>query len=50
MPVYAIAQNTVVDEQGMQEYLDRVGATIPAGVSLLASDDSPEVVEGDGPA
>ncbi|MGI9659396.1 MAG: DUF1330 domain-containing protein [Gaiellaceae bacterium] len=50
MPVYAIGQSTIVDPEAMQEYLDRVGATIPDGVSLLASDETPEVVEGDGSA
>ena len=50
MPVYAIGQSTIVDTDAMQEYLDRVGATIPEGVRLLASDDAPEVVEGDGQA
>ena len=50
MTVYGIAQSTIVDPEGMQEYLDRVGATVPEGVSLIASDDNPEVVEGEGPA
>ena len=50
MPVYAIAQNTVTDPDRMQEYLDRVGPTVPEGVRMLASDEHPEVVEGDGPA
>jgi len=50
MPVYLIVQNTVVDQQKMEEYLSRVGATIPEGVKLLASDETPELVEGDGQA
>lgn len=50
MPIYVIAQNTVTDHEKMQEYLDRVGATVPDNVSLLASDDNPEVIEGEGPA
>ncbi len=50
MTVYAIAQSTIVDHEAMQEYLDRVGATVPDGVSLIAEDDAPEVIEGDGPA
>ena len=39
-----------VDQQKMEEYLSRVGATIPEGVNLLASDDTPELIEGDGQA
>ena len=50
MAVYGIVQNTVVDPDLMQEYLDRVGATVPEGVSVIASDDVPEVIEGEGPA
>lgn len=50
MTVYAISQNTIVDPEAMQEYLDRVGATVPAGVSLIAQDETPEVIEGEGPA
>lgn len=50
MPVYMIVQNTVVDQQKMEEYLSRVGATIPEGVNLLASDETPELLEGDGQA
>jgi uncharacterized protein (DUF1330 family) len=48
MAVYAIVQNTVVDPDLMQEYLDRVGATVPEGVSTLASDEAPEIIEGEG--
>jgi uncharacterized protein (DUF1330 family) len=48
MPVYAIAQSTVVDQQKMDEYLSKVGATIPDRVKLLASDDTPELIEGEG--
>lgn len=47
MAVYAIVQNTVVDPDLMQEYLDRVGATIPDGVGVVASDEAPEVIEGE---
>ena len=48
MPVYAIAQSTVVDREKMDEYLSKVGATIPDGVKLLPSDDTPELIEGEG--
>lgn len=50
MPVYAVVQSTVVDQQKMEEYLSRVGPTIPEGVNLLASDETPELIEGDGRA
>ena len=46
MTLYAISQTTITDPQKMQEYLDRVGPTIPEGVKLLASDETPRVIEG----
>lgn len=50
MPVYAIVQNTVIDKQKMDEYLGRVGPTLPSDVKLLASDETPELIEGEGQA
>ena len=49
-PGYFMAQNTVTDQEKLDEYLAQAGTTMPSeGVRLLVEDEAPKTMEGDPP-
>ena len=46
MPVYLVAQGRIENQEILDEYLAKVGATVTPKMKVLAIDETPEIVEG----